>query len=149
MNIAYFIQPRAQVACVYDDFSLRQALEKLRAHGYSAIPVVTRDNRYVGTVSEGDFLWYLMDQQAPKPVAELKQMETVRIRDVLKMDRNPPVHITATTEELLDHAMAQNFVPVVDDRGCFVGIVTRHDVIRYLYAAQTGGKIVPERKEAL
>ena len=149
MNIAYFIQPRAQVACLYDDFSLRQALEKLRAHGYSAIPVVTRDTRYVGTVSEGDFLWYLMDQQAPKPVAELKQMETVRIRDVLKMDRNPPVHITATTEELLDHAMAQNFVPVVDDRGCFVGIVTRHDVIRYLYAAQTGGKIVPERKEAL
>ena len=76
-------------------------------------------------------------------------METDRIRDVLKMDRNPPVHITATTEELLDHAMAQNFVPVVDDRGCFVGIVTRHDMIRYLYAAQTGGKIVPERKEAL
>lgn len=149
MNIAYFIQPRAQVACLYDDFSLRQALEKLRAHGYSAIPVVTRDNHYVGTVSEGDFLWYLMDQKAPKPVAELKQLETVRIRDVLKMDRNPPVHITATTAELLDHAMSQNFVPVVDDRGCFVGIVTRHDVIRYLYVAQTGNRIGTERKEAL
>lgn len=150
MNIAYFIQPRAQVACLYDDFSLRQGLEKLRAHGYSAIPVVTRNNRYVGTVSEGDFLWYLVDWNK-KGQPHDQSIEEVRIRDVLKIDRNPPVHITATMEELLNHVMVQNFVPVVDDRGCFVGIVTRHDIIQYYYTMNHPDCTPKEwkRKEAL
>ena len=56
MNIAYFIHPKQDVATLYDDCTLRQGLEKMRHHGYTAIPVVTRDNKYVGTVTEGDFL---------------------------------------------------------------------------------------------
>ena len=34
-------------------------------------------------------------------------------------------------EELLHSAMNQNFIPVVDDFDCFIGIVTRKDIIRY------------------
>ena len=61
MNIASLLLPKSMVAFLYDDFSLRQGLEKMKYHGYSSIPVISRDNRYVGTVSEGDFLWYLVD----------------------------------------------------------------------------------------
>ena len=136
MNIAYFILPRANVAFLYDDFSVRQALEKLRFHGYTAIPVVTRENKYVCTVSEGDFLWYLVrDEKDGAPTADLRSMENVPLRDVMRADKNPPVHITASVEELLTRAMHQNFVPVIDDRGYFVGIITRQDIIRYFSAS--------------
>ena len=37
----------------------------------------------------------------------------------------------ADMDELLQLAMSQNFVPVVDDRGMFIGIVTRQDIMRY------------------
>lgn len=49
------------------------------------------------------------------------------------IDRNAPVRITAGMDELLDRVMNQNFVPVVDDLGSFIGIVTRRDIIDYFY----------------
>ena len=61
MNVISLLTPKAQVAYIYDDCTIRQGLEKLRAHGYTAVPVLARDGRYVGTVSEGDFLWNILD----------------------------------------------------------------------------------------
>lgn len=134
MNIAYFIHPKRDVATLYDDCSLRQGLEKMRHHGYTAIPVITRDNKYIGTVSEGDFLWYLVDTQSQElHRISMKNIEDTLMRDVLRIDRNAPVKITAGMDELLDRVMNQNFVPVVDDLGSFIGIVTRRDIIDYFY----------------
>ena len=65
VNIAYFLLPKSRIAYLYDDFTFRQGLEKMRNRGYTAIPVITRDGRYVGTVSEGDFLWRLLDTDDP------------------------------------------------------------------------------------
>ena len=133
MNIAYFIHPKQDVATLYDDCTLRQGLEKMRHHGYTAIPVVTRDNKYVGTVTEGDFLWYLVEQQKGElQRVPLKSVEDVLMRDALTFEHNPPVKITAGMDELLRRVMNQNFVPVVDDLQSFVGIVTRKDIIEYL-----------------
>ena len=36
-------------------------------------------------------------------------------------------------DNLLNMVMEQNFVPVVDDRGMFIGIITRKDIIKYFY----------------
>ncbi len=135
MNVAHFLTPKSEVGFVYDDHTLRQGLEKLKRSGYAALPVVTRQNRYVGTVSEGDFLWYLIwDTQEQQQISQvpIQKTEEVTVGDVLTIDRNPPVGITATMEELVQRAMNQNFVPVVDDLGSFIGIVTRRDVIRFL-----------------
>ena len=63
MNIAYFLLPKNRVAYLYDDYTFRQGLEKMRHHGYTAIPVISRDGKYVGTVSEGDFLWRLLSDE--------------------------------------------------------------------------------------
>ena len=111
MNIAFLLTPKSQVAYIYEDSTFRQALEKLRHHGYSAVPVLTRDGKYAGTLSEGDFLWSMLEI------------------DIKKTDRNPAVHITSDTDELMSRALGQNFIPVVDDRGCFMGIVTRRAII--------------------
>lgn len=135
-NIAFFLTPKQDVACLYDDFTLRQSLEKLRRCGYTAIPVITRDNQYVGTVSEGDFLWYLVaDGKLRK--SSMAQLEEAHLRDVIRQDYNPPVTINTDVDMLLQRAMQQNFIPVVDDLGSFIGIVTRKDIIKYFAEEKT------------
>lgn len=139
MNIAGLLLPKSMVVYLYDDFSLRQGLEKMRAHGYSSIPVLSRESKYVGTVSEGDFLWYLVDGMKNnfRPM-DIRETEEILLRDVLRFDRNPPVRIDTKPSDLIERAAEQNFIPVIDDRECFIGIVTRKAIIESL-AAQTGG----------
>ena len=114
----------------------------MRHHGYTAIPVISRDGKYVGTVSEGDFLWRLLsDERDSQRACSMKDLEQLRVRDILRETQYLPVRITVSMEELLSSAMNQNFIPVVDDIGSFIGIVTRKDIIRYF----AEGKSVSEK----
>lgn len=132
MNIAYFLLPKNRVAYLYDDSTFRQGLEKMRHHSYTAIPVINRSGQYIGTVSEGDFLWQLLgEEDGPLQSRSMKDLEQLCIRDILRGNHYPPVRITVSMEELLSSAMNQNFIPVVDDTGSFIGIVTRKDILRY------------------
>ena len=45
---------------------------------------------------------------------------------------NEPVDVDVNMEDLMNKAMNQNFVPVIDDRKRFIGIITRKDLIQYL-----------------
>lgn len=127
MNIAFLLKPKSQVAYLVEGSSFRQGLEKLRRHGYTAIPVISRDGIYLGCISEGDFLWNIMSMGS----LETKDLELARIDGIVSADRMPPVRVTATAEELVNRALDQNFVPVVDDRNTFMGIVTRRSVLSY------------------
>ena len=135
MNIAYFLHPKGQVAFLYDDYTFRQGLEKMKHHGYTAIPVISRSGQYVGTVSEGNFLWQLVQEDSENPLT-MKELEQLQVRDILDTSAYPSVRITVTMDELLDNATKQNFIPVVDDTGSFIGIVTRKDIIRYFAKEQ-------------
>ena len=136
MNIASILIPKSMVTYLYDDFSLRQGLEKMRYHKRTAVPVVTRENQYVGTLSEGDFLWYLTDymKNAEKnhKIVDFRDFETISLRELLQKDKNPPVRINTNYTKLLECALAQNFIPVIDDRDSFIGIVTRNALIKQL-----------------
>ena len=44
---------------------------------------------------------------------------------------NFPVNVDSKMEDLLEKAMKQNFVPVLDDDKSFIGIVTRKDIMKY------------------
>ena len=125
MNLLRFLTPKSQVAYLEDTASVRNGLEKLRHYGYTAIPVIARDGRYVGTVTEGDFLWALLEQGD----CAMKSLEKRRVVDLLRKNWNPPVKVGEMRDQLLNRLMDQNFVPVVDDRGVFVGIVTRRSVL--------------------
>ena len=128
MNVISLLTPKSQVAYLYDDYTVRQGLKKLRAHGYTAIPVLSRNGAYVGTVSEGDFLWCILDREDNS----LRTQEKLPLKAVMRKNFNPPVNIGVTMEELLEQAMRQSFIPVVDDRGAFIGIVTRQAIMRKL-----------------
>jgi CBS domain-containing protein len=128
MNILFFLTPKIEVACVEECDSLRQTLEKMEYHGYTAVPLLSMDGKYIGTITEGDILWKLKKEGFP----ELKQMEEISIMQVKRMHDNKAVHANVDMTGLLDHIKAQNFVPVVDDDKTFIGIVTRKDVVQYL-----------------
>lgn len=133
LNIAYFLLPKNRAAYLYDDCTFRQGLEKMRHHGYKVIPVITREGKYAGTVSEGDFLWRLLStEEAPIFERSMRDLESLPVREILSTKGYPSVGITASMEELLTSAMNQNFTPVVDDAGIFIGLVTRKEIIRYL-----------------
>ena len=132
MNIVMLLKPKCDVAFLYEDNTLRQGLEKMRYHGYTAIPVIARDGTYVGTVSEGDFLWSVLDNGGQS----LKDEEKFTVHNILKAGWNPAVRVNITMHALLLKVMDQNFVPVTDDRGSFMGIVTRRDVLKYFYQNQ-------------
>ena len=134
MNVISLLTPKAQVAYLYEDFTIRQGLEKLRARGYTAIPVLDRSGYYVGTVSEGDFLWHILDWKDNS----LRAQEKLPLLHVLRPGFNPAVRVDVSLKELLDRALQQSFIPVVDDRGAFVGIVTRQNIIRKLTVLRTG-----------
>ena len=132
MNIAFFLKPKASVAFLYSDFTLRQALEKMRHYGYTAIPVIGRDGLYAGTVSEGDFLWYMLSCFNDGKNVDQRYIEETPLKKILRTESYMPVKITANMDEMYNVAMKQNFVPVVDDLGSFIGIITRRDIIKYL-----------------
>lgn len=142
MNIAFFLKPKVSVAFLYSDYTLRQALEKMRHYGYTAIPVINRDGKYVCTVSEGDFLWYFIDCIKSDEEIDKKLIEDLPLTKVLRRDSYKPVKVTADIEELLTVAMNQNFVPVTDDLGSFIGIVTRRDIIKNLTDSDKKGNAV-------
>nr|WP_280515781.1 CBS domain-containing protein [Cuneatibacter sp. NSJ-177] len=125
----FFLTPKSDVAYLTDEMTLRQALEKMEHHRYTCIPMLDRNGRYVGTVTEGDLLWAVKNQYD----LSVKNAEEVPILDVKRRRDYEPVNINAKIEDMVFLAMGQNFVPVVDDRGAFIGIVTRKDIMRYCY----------------
>ena len=127
MNVLRFLTPKSNVAYIYDDFTLRQTLEKMEFHRYSAIPIINRAGEYVGTLTEGDLLWAIKNQYS----LNLKEAENVPITQVPPRMNNEPVSADTSMVELISVALNQNFVPVIDDRGVFIGIVTRKEIMRY------------------
>lgn len=129
MNILFFLTPKFEVACLSEDDTLRQALEKMEHHHYAAIPILTKDGKYYGTLTEGDLLWAIKNQLH----LDLKEAEHIRITEIERRDRNVPVNVRATMEELVACALNQNFVPVLDDGDRFIGIIRRRELLDYLY----------------
>ena len=127
MNVAFFLIPKSQVIYLTEGSSFRQGMEKLRRHGYTALPVISREGKYLGSISEGDFLWNLMSMGSLDPY----DLEDAKIDQIIS-DRTPSVRVTTPIPELWDRMLDQNFVPVVDDRDMFMGIVTRRSVMAYL-----------------
>lgn len=129
MNIMFFLKPKSEVAHIYDDDTARQVLERMEYHRYSCIPMLNRQGKYVGSITEGDLLWWLKGNHN----LNLKLAEMVSIQEVVRRLDYKPVRAEAKMEDLMEKAMEQNFVPVVDDQGNFSGIITRKDIIGYFY----------------
>lgn len=126
-NILFFLTPKALCAYLYDDYTIRQALEKMESAGYATLPILNRRGEYRGTLSEGDVLWAMKNMC----YMDMRQAEARRIMEIPRRRDNVPVRVTTTMHDLVDRATTQNFVPVVDDKDAFIGIVTRRSIIQF------------------
>ena len=126
-NILFFLTPKAMCAFLNDDYTLRQALEKMESAGYAALPILNKRGEYRGTLTEGDLLWALKNLC----YMDMRQAEARRIMEIDRRKDNIPVRVTTSMQDLLERSVAQNFVPVVDDKDAFIGIVTRRSIIKY------------------
>ncbi len=126
MNLAKIMTPKILTAHIHEDDSVRQGIEKLKGHGYTAVPVLDSEERYLGCITEGDFLRHIMNIGS----TDLKDHENYRVGDLFRRDFCPPLKIDADEQQVLDAVLKQNFVPIVDARGCLCGIITRRSVIK-------------------
>jgi len=127
MKVAFFLIPKNDVVCLSTKTTLRQALERMERHRHAAVPLIDEAGCYVGTITEGDLLWKLKDA----PGMSLAEMEKITLKDITSRTINKPVRIDSRIVDLLSLASEQNFVPVVDDQGIFIGIVRRREIIEY------------------
>ena len=126
-NILFFLLPKAMCAFVYDDYTIRQALEKMESAGYAALPILNKRGEYRGTLTEGDLLWALKNMC----YMDMRQAEARRIMEISRKREYVPVRVTTGMHDLVQRASNQNFVPVVDDKDTFIGLVTRSAIIKY------------------
>ncbi len=127
MNVAFFLTPKQDVVWVSAQATLADALDQMQPHRHSAVPLLDEGGRYLGTLTEGDLLWHL--RQSELPWSEVAA--NTRVCEIARWMKNDPIPIDAEMETLLARAAVQSFVPVVDDRSVFVGMVRRTTIIAY------------------
>lgn len=127
MNVAFFLIPKKDIVFLKENATMRQALERMEYHSYSAVPLIDDEGKYVGTITEGDLLWKLKNTRG----LTFQNTEDIRLSEVEQHVQNLPVTIDAEIEDLISRAVVQNFVPVVDDQKVFIGIVRRREMIEY------------------
>jgi len=127
MNVAFFLIPKKDIVYLKYNSTMRQALERMEFHRYSAIPLIDDEGHYRGTITEGDLLWKLKNT----PGLSFRNTENIRLTEVEQHIQNHPVSINAMMEDLISRAVEQNFIPVVDDQDIFIGMVRRREILEY------------------
>ncbi len=127
MNVLFYLTPKCDVAYIEEDDTLRQTLEKMEHRRYSAVPMLNKDGNYVGTITEGDLLWGIKNIFN----LDLREAERIPVTSIPRMRDYVPISVRSDMDDLIRIALNQNFVPVLDDEGKFIGIVTRKDIMQY------------------
>ena len=127
MNILFFLTPKSDVPISMTP----QFKAGLGKDGISPVFMYSDyrgEWKYVGTITEGDLLWGWKSRGD----LNLKAAEEIPITAFKRRANYTPVRVDSDMEDLLDKAMRQNFVPVIDDQKNFIGIVTRRDIMQYI-----------------
>ena len=135
---AFLLMPKSSIGTIDASASIRQAVEKMKHNGYTSIPVLTDSGEYYGTITEGDFLWYFVNEES----IDFRNMKDVIVADIVRPTWNPPIKLDESLETVLERVLNQNFIPVVDDRNMFMGIITRKSVLKYYHDMMNHGKSV-------
>ena len=127
MQVAFFLIPKAESSYLLENFTIRQALEKMEYHHYTAMPVLNNEGYYLYTLFIDDCLWMFKNS----PDLRFADAEKIPISAIKTTRVVEPVNISAKLEDLISKTIEQNFIPVVDDLGVYIGLVRRRDMINY------------------
>ncbi len=145
MNIVSLLVPKSEITWIAAHETVKTAIAVMERSGHSTLPVVARDGHYAGTVQEPALLRSMAC--VGESSLDAAQIARVRLFDLVLDQSLCPigVHGPATTrneaawwEALLPPVLVHSFVPVVDDRRVFIGIVRRRDLLAHIV-----GRLVP------
>lgn len=112
-------------SCVTADATVREAAQVMRREDVGIVPVVEgqSDKRLVGVVTDRDI--------AIRCIAEGKD-SSCRVRDVMSSDGLTTCSQNDDVDKLMEAMRSEKVrrIPIVDDRGTLVGIVSQADVVR-------------------
>ncbi len=128
-NLFSFFTPKSETYCLHEDVTIRQALEKFDYHKFSVVPLIDNEGKYITTVSTGDILRYVKNDAN----FDIHKAESVLVRDIDKYRPYRAVSWEVPVEEIYQLALEQNFVPLVDDRGIYIGIIKRKSILNNIY----------------
>ena len=131
MNLLFFLTPKSELVVVREDSTLDKVLEVMEEYRYTSVPVIDRIGHYIGTLTEGDILWAMKNI----PGISFNTAAKVKLTKIPRQKTNLPVNVNAKLDQLMEQALTQNFVPVIDDDDIFIGIVTRRDILTYYRSA--------------
>lgn len=126
-NVFFFLKAKDEVTYLYGNTSFKEGLILMRKHQFTAMPVIDEKGAYLGTISEGDFLWFLVSH----PNIKETSLREIPIQDLLRENFMLPCKTDVDIDQLFSQSLEQNFVPIVDDRNIFIGIVTRRNILSY------------------
>ncbi len=129
MNVLFFLTPKSQIKYVDSSMSIRQVLEVVEHYRFTTIPLLSNDGKFIGTITEGDLLFYIKDH----PFKNIAEFNNINIMQVKRYRDYLPINSNHDMVDLITTAVNENFVPVLDDLGYFIGIVTRKSIINYLF----------------
>ncbi len=127
MQVTDFLITKAESSYLLENFTLRQALEKMEYHSYTAMPVLNSEGYYLYTLFIDDCLWMFKNS----PNLRFIDAEKIPISSIKTTREVLPVNISASLGELLRKSVEQNFIPVTDDLGVYIGLVRRRDLVEY------------------
>ncbi len=130
MNVLSFLKPTHEVILLFNDETLKSALETMTKHRFTSIPVIDRTSNYVGTLTEGDILHFVLKNL---DCLNENEMEKLHVSDIKRHRDYEAISVNATMPLLLSKAKNENFVPVLDQNDKFIGIVTRKKLIEYFF----------------
>ncbi len=129
MNVLFFLIPKSKISYLEENDTLRQALEKVRTSGFTNLPVIKENSEFAFSLSEGDILFKILEMNS----YDIHDFEKIKIKDISRKRQFKTISINNNMEDLAQIVLEQNYVPVVDDRNIFIGLITRHDILKYFF----------------
>ncbi|MDE7263931.1 MAG: CBS domain-containing protein [Anaeroplasmataceae bacterium] len=129
MNIITLLTPKEKTFYLDSHATVRQALEKYDYHKFTVVPLIDKEGHYITTLSEGDILRYIKNNCN-------FDLEIAESQDVSLIEKYRPykaLDISSSIKDVIRLLFDQNFIPMIDDRGMYIGIIKRKGIIKYLY----------------
>ena len=134
-----FLTPADKLAVIIDSHNMDHAKLLLSHMSYSRVPVVTEDNRFVGTIGLNEII---QDQAEHELTDEELQQDISLIakRDVATVKEN--YELADVLRKLID----ESFLPVLGEGDVFLGIITRKSILKAINALVHSFDIVEKNK---
>ncbi len=124
-SILFYLTPKKEVTYVGESFTIRQTIETMEHHHFMILPVLSERGEYLYSISSSDLLFYIIQHKLTMENIDENLLAEIKPERDIKATK-----VDGTIRDVMKLASEQNFVPVVDDRNVFMGIITRRSLMR-------------------